>query len=227
VNNSWPNNLDKVADLGEGIMLVKFSTQRTDATLHRSGPRAHAGMAAVPAIPSNVQRFTPQQVRKLLEAYSAPSVPPSTVGRTRASPGAARARKALDKNEQFMENLRMQELVNRTRDIDEGRLITARELAERLQISTQAIGRAVQSKRMFTLDGPSGRKMYPAFFADRRFNREHIERVCQALGEWPGPAKWEFFTSPRASLDRQTPIEALARGDLDQVLRAATAFQDR
>ncbi|NHZ78670.1 hypothetical protein F2P44_05150 [Massilia sp. CCM 8695] len=94
-------------------------------------------------------------------------------------------------------------------------------------MTTQALGKAVQSKRMFTLDGPSGRKVYPAFFADPRCNREHIERVCQALGDWPGPSKWEFFTSPRESLNGLTPIEALVRGELDQVLRAAAAFQER
>ncbi|MDM5177158.1 hypothetical protein PO883_08110 [Massilia sp. DJPM01] len=223
---NWIDKIEQVGDLGKGYMLLKLTTPRKGAT-YSSGPHALAETGAATTMPPSVKRFTPGQLEKLITSFSADLGIAPTVGVVRASPPAPKGNRTPGENDQFMYDLRAQEVANRTRDFDEGLLLTSTVLAVRLQMTTQALGKAVQSKRMFTLDGPSGRKVYPAFFADPRCNREHIERVCQALGDWPGPSKWEFFTSPRESLNGLTPIEALVRGELDQVLRAAAAFQER
>ena len=81
---------------------------------------------------------------------------------------------------------------------------------------------------LHTYYDPDGRDvfMYPAFFADARHDRAVLERVSRALGSLPGGAKWEFFTTPRLSLGRKTPLQALARGQVEEVLAAAAAFAD-
>ena len=226
LGDNWVDNIELMGDLGKGYVLLKLNTDGKDGK-YRSGLRARAATGAATAMPPSVKRFTPGQLDRLMKSFSVDVGNAPTVGMVRASPSAPKARRAPDENDQFMNDMRAQEVANRKRDFDEGLLLTSTVLAKRLQMTTQALGKAVQSKRMFTLDGPSGRNVYPAFFADPRCNREHIERVCQALGDWPGPSKWEFFTSPRVSLNGLTPIDALARGELDQVLRAAAAFNER
>lgn len=226
LGGNWVDNIEQMGDLGEGYVLLKLSTHGKGAK-YRSGQRARTATEAATTMPPNVKRFTPGQLEKLIKSFSVDLDNAATAIDVRASSSTLRANRHPGANDQFMSDLRAQEVANRKRDVDEGRLLTSTALAERLQITTQALGKAVQSKRMFTLDGPSGRNVYPAFFADPRCNREHIERVSQALGDWPGPSKWEFFTSPRESLNGLSPIEALARGELDQVLRAAAAFRER
>lgn len=226
LNGRWAENIEQMSDLGKGYMLVKFKTKRSDTLTSRLGRLANPEMAVAPTIPSEIRQFTPQQVRQLLQEFSEQLAATPTVGMVHAPLSASKARRVLNENDEFMDNLRAQEMVSRRRDIDKGQLITSGELAERLQMTTQALRKAVQHRRMFTLIIASGRHMYPAFFADLRCNREHIEHICQALGDWPSASKWEFFTSPRMSLNGLTPIEALARGEIDQVLRAATAFKE-
>ncbi|WP_426207939.1 hypothetical protein [Massilia sp. TWP1-3-3] len=226
LDGNWVNDIVQMADLGKGYVLLKLNTQGKGEK-SRSEPRARAATGVATAMPPSVKRFTPGQLDKLIKSLLVNLGNAPTVGMVRASSSPPKARRVPDENDQFMNELRAREIANKKRDFDEGLLLTSTALAERLQMTTQALGKAVQSKRMFTLDGRSGRNVYPAFFADPRCNREHIERVCQALGDWPGPSKWEFFTSPRVSLNSLTPIDALARGELDQVLRAATSFKER
>ncbi|MFL6715468.1 MAG: hypothetical protein ACJ8G3_03810 [Burkholderiaceae bacterium] len=126
----------------------------------------------------------------------------------------------------FMSSLRSQEAQRRRDDIAAGRLLSSAEMRDRLGISRQALSAAVRSQRLFVLAGPSGDFLYPAFFADGRHDRAVLERVSRALGSLPGGAKWEFFTTPRLSLGRKTPLQALARGQVEQVLAAAAAFAD-
>ena len=126
----------------------------------------------------------------------------------------------------FMSSLRSQEAQRRRDDIAAGRLLSSAEMRDRLGISRQALSAAVRSQRLFVLAGPSGDFLYPAFFSDGRHDRAVLERVSRALGSLPGGAKWEFFTTPRLSLGKKTPLQALARGQVEQVLAAAAAFAD-
>jgi hypothetical protein len=126
----------------------------------------------------------------------------------------------------FMADLRSKESQRRRDDIAAGRLLGSADMRERLGISRQALSAAVRAQRLFVLAGPSGDFLYPAFFADARHDRAVLERVSRALGSLPGGAKWEFFTTPRLSLGKRTPLQALAKGQVDEVLAAAAAFAD-
>lgn len=225
ITGSWVEHIEKMSDLGEGYVLVKLDTHTANPPGDHLGPRARAG-STFEVVPSGVSKISPETVLRVLNELSRRLGDPR-VRAARTSRKASLGRRASRANDQFMDDLRAQERANRKRDIEEGRLLTSTALAERLEVKTQALSKAVGSHRMFTLDGPSGRKFYPAFFAHPGVDRERIETVCQALGELPGPSKWEFFTSPRESLKNLTPIDALERGMLTQVLRAATAFVKR
>lgn len=158
----------------------------------------------------------------LAEPASSTSAPVPAANRQEtqqdASPGPA--------DGDFMASLRSQESQRRRDDIKAGRLLGSAGMRERLGISRQALSAAVRAQRLFVLSGPSGDFLYPAFFADDRHDRAVLEKVSRALGSLPGGAKWEFFTTPRLSLGKKTPLQALAKGQVEEVLAAAAAFAD-
>lgn len=130
------------------------------------------------------------------------------------------------KGNEFMENMMQAEMAARLERIEHGELITAAELGERLSMSKQAVSRAATTGRMFTLEGPAGKKVFPAFYSDPRLDRRVLERVSKELGQLPGPSKWQFFTTGKVSLDGKSPLEAISEGQVSRVLAAATAFRE-
>lgn len=222
---NWTEHIEKMSDLGQGYVLVKIKNAVPNTPAERPGGCARAE-SALPAMPSGVTEFRPTKLRQLLKQFSG-QLGDTPAGARRAAAARLAVRGEPDGNEQFMCGLRAQELANRKRDIDAGRLLTSTALAARLGVTTQALGKAVKANRLFRLDGPSGRKVYPAFFADARCDRHDFFTVSQSLGDLPGPSKWEFFISPRVSLKNMSPIDALAHEMLTEVLRAAAAFKER
>lgn len=130
-------------------------------------------------------------------------------------------------NRKFLEQMRVQSNAARKLDVEEGRLLSASTVWEKLNITKQAVSKAVKEQRMFTLDGPSGESLYPAFYVDQGYDRRILGKVSKALGSVPGPGKWQFFTTGKASLGGKTPLDALKNGELDAVLVAATGFAER
>ncbi len=126
----------------------------------------------------------------------------------------------------FMAELERQEQEQRNADLEAEQLLPVTEMRERLQVTPQAISAALKKNRIFAMKGPSGRLLYPAFFADPAYDRSVLEQVCVALGELPAGSKWDFFTTPRNSLGGKTPLDALAKGKVDAVMSAANAFRD-
>ena len=127
----------------------------------------------------------------------------------------------------FLTRLDQQATTARLKHVENGTLIKAAECWERLNITRQALNKALKDSRIFTVDGPSGAQLYPAFFTDSRYNRRDLEHVSKVLGDMPGPSKWQFFTTRKGSLNGKTPLEALLSGNLDKVLVAAAGFRDR
>lgn len=126
----------------------------------------------------------------------------------------------------FMAGLRQQEEAYRQHAIATGELLPGSELQRRLKVTPQALSAAVKRKRLFALKGASGKNLYPAFFADAAYDRATLERVSQALGDLPGSTKLHFFTSARESLRGLTPLQALAKGNVDAVLDQAHATRE-
>lgn len=130
-------------------------------------------------------------------------------------------------NAQVMSRLRRDSAAALQRRIDSKELLPPREFQQALGISRQSINDALKTHRMFALLGPAGENYYPAFYADGDLNRRDVEKAAKALGRLPAASKYHFFTSKLTSLGSLTPLEALKRGRLDDVLVAAAAFQER
>lgn len=107
-----------------------------------------------------------------------------------------------------------------------GELVTARTLAQRLDITPQAITKARTDGRFFSIS-VGGEDFYPAFYADPGLDRKVIEELTRLLGDLPGAEKLVFFRSALGSLGNLTPLDALRAGKREAVARAARAFAER
>ncbi len=110
--------------------------------------------------------------------------------------------------------------------VDSGKLLPAAKIWEGLGISRQALNKAVATGRIFTVDVGAA-QYYPAFYLDGDLDRKTLAKVTQLLGSLPGWTRWQFFTTPKASLGNVTPLKALSRGKVEQVEKAAAAFAER
>ncbi|WP_175882117.1 hypothetical protein [Burkholderia sp. BCC0044] len=110
--------------------------------------------------------------------------------------------------------------------VADGKLLPAAQTWAGLGMTRQALSKAVASGRIFTVDVGAA-QYYPAFYLAGDIDRKTLGRVTQSLGGLPGWSKWQFFTTPKASLGNVTPLVALSRGKVDDVERAARAFAER
>ena len=110
--------------------------------------------------------------------------------------------------------------------VADGKLLPAAQTWAGLGMTRQALSKAVASGRIFTVDVGAA-QYYPAFYLTGDIDRKTLGRVTQCLGGLPGWSKWQFFTTPKASLGNVTPLVALSRGKVGEVERAATAFAER
>ncbi|TXI86646.1 MAG: hypothetical protein E6Q40_06140 [Cupriavidus sp.] len=110
--------------------------------------------------------------------------------------------------------------------VDSHKLLPAAKVWEGLDMTRQALNKAVASGRIFTVDVGTS-QYYPAFYLAGEVDRKTLAKVTQLLGSLPGWSKWQFFTTCKASLGNITPLEALSRGNVEQVAKAAAAFAER
>jgi uncharacterized protein (DUF849 family) len=109
------------------------------------------------------------------------------------------------------------------------RLVRGKELldpaafAEAMGWSRQALSKALSTRRVFFVEFNSTR-YFPAFFARKDLERRQVEAVSKLMGDLPGGAKLAFFLNRKGSLDRKTPVEALAAGQLTEVRAAAEGY---
>ena len=130
-------------------------------------------------------------------------------------------------NAAVMSKLRGESAAALQRRINSKELLPPKEFQDALGITRQSVNEAVKARRMFALLGPAGEYYYPAFYADGDLNRREVEKVAKVLGRVPAASKYYFFTSKVTSLGEVTPLEALKKGRLDDVLIAAEAFDER
>ncbi|KVQ39475.1 hypothetical protein WK03_30375 [Burkholderia cepacia] len=143
---------------------------------------------------------------------------PSVRGKPPARP-AARADAAAADFEQ-------RALAERRALVSKGALLPAAEIWAGLGMTRQALSKAVVSGRIFAVDVGAA-QYYPAFYLTGDIDRKTLGKVTQCLGGLPGWSKWQFFTTPKASLGNVTPLKALSQGKLAEVERAAAAFAER
>ncbi|SFM03175.1 hypothetical protein [Rugamonas rubra] len=198
-----PANIEQAADLGAGYVIVKLRN-----------PPTRRGHIANQAFQTTIPVMTRERLVTALQR-----------GGTLA--GVEDLRKRPVKNEAFMRNMASQERARRTELAESGALIGAQDLADRLEVSPQAVSKALKAGRLFALEGSGGRPLYPAFYSDGEVSRRVLETVTRALGDIPASSKWQFLTTPKASLGGATPLLAQQRGDLQAVMATAAGFVER
>lgn len=105
-------------------------------------------------------------------------------------------------------------------------LISSERFRNESRLSARALERAILAKRLFAVD-LHGREYIPNFFLDRRYDRLQLQAICKVLGDLPGGSKLQFFTTPKASLSGQTPLQALMDRRAAAVRRTAQGFVER
>lgn len=211
-NNSVVKALNTIAnrgvDIGNGFYLIEIKGSTT-APAERKQP-------LVPMQPQKLPGIKPVPKEEIEHIFS--MFMPS---------GAQPARNVTpEANTAFLTQLARNEKASIKRLAETGDLVNSRELAGLLGVTPQAVYKAVGDLRMFSLDAGGRNKLYPAFFADRGLERDQLETVCKELNHLPGTSKWQFFTTPRLSLSKKNPLDALRKGKFADVLAAAKAFKE-
>ena len=208
----------RATDLGKGYILVQVRKRRPGS----AGPTALL-VDHLPEIPGKdvealLKELVERDVGEVTDTLQVPTFPPKVRELLANLPAENRA---------FMETLARQSMAARARQVENGALLTSADLCALRQITRQALSKAVKDGRVFWLDGPSGVQLYPSFFARPKSERIAFEKVSRALGNIPGGSKWQFFSTPKRSLGGITPVEALDKGNVEQVITAAVAFAER
>lgn len=198
-----PANIEQAADLGDGYVIIKL----------RARSKRHGAIGK-----ELIQQEIPVMTRERLV---------SALHRGSKLAGVKELFKRPPENVAFMRNMANQEQARRAELAASGELIAAQDLADRLKVTPQAVSKALKAGRVFALECGGGRLLYPAFYADGKVSRRDLETVTRALGDIPASSKWQFFTTPKASLNGVTPLQALQQGDRQAVLITAAGFVER
>lgn len=107
--------------------------------------------------------------------------------------------------------------------VAEGKLVRAVYVCNAYGISEKRLKQDVALGRIFTV--VIGRHEYlPTFFLAKILDPTNLAKVVRKLAGLTGWRMWDFFTTPKTEIENLTPLQALAKGEVKQVLRTATAF---
>lgn len=116
-----------------------------------------------------------------------------------------------------------QALGARRRLIENKDIVPYSVLQEELGRERLAFEKATRDCRILMLC-VDGQYYFPAFYLDGSIDHVHLGSVVKSLGELDPWTKWQFFTTPKLTLNGETPLEALRKGKLESVLNAAGSF---
>lgn len=105
----------------------------------------------------------------------------------------------------------------------DGNLLDQAAFMSAMGMTARSLQRAPAAGQAFAVD-VEGTNYYPAFYADGRYRRRHLYAVSRRMSDLSGGARFQFFVTKKGSLNRVTPLTALAEGQVVQVLAAARAF---
>lgn len=105
-------------------------------------------------------------------------------------------------------------------------LIHEEDLLMALRWSTRLLTRAIDSRRIFFVT-IAGKRLFPAFYADPRYDSKQLAAVTKVLGDLPDGSKLQFFQTPKGSLAGLTPLQALKLRHFGAVRVAAEGFATR
>jgi len=107
--------------------------------------------------------------------------------------------------------------------VREGKLLLVADYCKATGITEANLNRSFDSKRIFSIE-LKRKKYVPAFFLSPMIRRGDFAKVIRRLGETSDWSKWDFFTTPTATLGGATPLQFLAIQRAKPVLAAAADF---
>ena len=222
LNTAFKDIANRGVDIGNGFYLIEIKG-KTTAPAERKRPM-------VPMRPQKLPGIKPvpkNEIEHIFSMFIHPSAQPKGSPSKSAPQPKGIARKATPQaNTAFLTQFAQNENASIKRLAESGDLLKSQQLAERLGVTPQAVYKAVGDLRMFSLNAGGRNKLYPAFFADQGLERDQLATVCKELNHLPGTSKWQFFVTPRLSLSKKNPLDALRKGKFADVLAAAKAFKE-
>lgn len=111
----------------------------------------------------------------------------------------------------------------RTEMVKSGQLVDADAFCTLLAIHPSELELGLKENRFFQIE-VDGKYYLPSFYFDPGLYRSQIERISKLLADLNGDVKWQFFNTPKLTLEGFTPLAALAQGRFQDVAFAAGGF---
>ncbi len=125
----------------------------------------------------------------------------------------------------YLSESRRQALEARRRLIKNKEIVSYSVLQEGLGRDWPAFNKAISGGQILILY--VDREHYiPAFYLDKAIDHLHLESVMESLGDLDPWTKWQFFKTPKLTLNGATPLEALRESEIESVLSAAAGFSE-
>lgn len=103
-----------------------------------------------------------------------------------------------------------------------GCLEEANAFAAAASCSPAELSSLLMRQRIFFIQH-KGKRVFPMFFLDSRYERKDLEKICISLKSRPGQEKLQFFLQPQPVLGNLSPLQALIQGKRQSVQNAACA----
>jgi hypothetical protein len=103
-------------------------------------------------------------------------------------------------------------------------MLTLAQAAEALGLTAPAVNDRFRAGKLIALEAGARGRRYPAWQFDDEIAGRPLETVLAVLKGLSSWAIYRFFTTPDSSLEDETPLEALRRGDVEAALGAAKLF---
>jgi hypothetical protein len=107
--------------------------------------------------------------------------------------------------------------------VREGKLLLVADYCKASGITEANLNRSLGARKIFSVE-LKRKKYVPAFFLSPMIRRRDFARVIRRLGETSGWSRWDFFTTPIATLGGATPLQCLAIQKVKPVVMAAAEF---
>lgn len=123
----------------------------------------------------------------------------------------------------FLDQARREAQQFRTELVKSGQLVAPDAFCTLLAMPPSELEFGLKENRFFQIE-VDGKSYFPSFYFDPGLYRSEIESISKLLAGLNGDVKWQFFNTPKLTLEGFTPLAALAQGRFQDVAFAAGGF---
>jgi len=103
-------------------------------------------------------------------------------------------------------------------------MLTLAEAAQALGLTAPAVNDRFRAGKLIALEAGARGRRYPAWQFEDEIAGTPLEAVLEVLKGLSPWVSYRFFTTPDGTLEDETPLDVLRRGDVDAVVEAAKLF---